>query len=694
MSKQPRKTQHKVDPNCYRIRAQGREAELLIYGDIGESFWGESMTAREVAKQIQDLEVDALNVRINSYGGSVSDGIAIYNALRRHPAEIAVSVDGVAVSIASLIAMAGDTVEMGVNTLMMIHAPWGGIIGNAAEMRDMADVLDKYAEAMVGSYARKSGQDAEDLMALLTDGEDHWYTAQEAMDQGFADAVVEADSAALETAAAFDLGRYHMPAAVAAAFRPKPHTEDRTMPDKATAEQTPTVQAQAPAQPVAAPPASEPQAPPAPSPDAVRAEVFAAEQGRRAQIRNVFSRHIAREGMQQVLDACLDDMGCTVEAARDKALTKLGEGAEPLGGGNTIELQADARDKFRAGVQAALLVRARMAQPDSANEFRGHTLVELARASLEMAGVRTGLMDRQSMVSAAFTHGDSDFTTLLADTANKSLLKGWDEAEETYPVWTVPGELSDFKPAKRVDLNAFPALDDVTDTEYKYGTTGDRGETIVLASYGKLFSIRRKAIINDDLGAFTRIPQKLGRAARRTVGNLVYAVLTGNPNMADGVALFHANHSNLLTGAAISTASVDAMRVAMATQSDPSGNAAALNIGLGYLLTPKALEGTANVVRTSEYEVGATTRNNTTPNSVRDTFEVVADARLDASSAAEWYGSARPGMHWWVANSGRVAVGWRRSGADRPHGIYPSQLGYSVFRVPGFRCGTRQTPTA
>lgn len=113
--------------------------------------------------------------------------------------------------------------------------------------------------------------------------------------------------------------------------------------------------------------------------------------------------------------------------------------------------------------------------------------------------------------------------------------------------------------------------------------------------------------------------------------------------MSDGVALFHANHGNLNTAAAINTASVDAMRVAMGTQKDSAG--AYLNIGLKTLMAPKALEGTARVTQMSEFEVGASTRNNTTPNSVRGTFEIVSDARLDASSATAWYGAANASIH-------------------------------------------------
>ena len=181
--------------------------------------------------------------------------------------------------------------------------------------------------------------------------------------------------------------------------------------------------------------------------------------------------------------------------------------------------------------------------------------------------------------------------------------------------------------------------------EYSYGTIGERGEQIVLATYGKKFSITRQAIINDDLDAFTRIPLLMGRAAIRTVGDLVYAVLTQNATMSDGKTLFHADHKNLLTGSAITTASIDEMQAQMALQ-ELDGQP--LNIGMKYLLVPRTLRGAALTVLNSEFEVAGEVasgkRNNTTPNTVRGTFEVISDARLDKASKTAWYGVADPAM--------------------------------------------------
>lgn len=641
-----------IDPNAkielphnpYTIRgAEDGTAEVFIYGDIGDSWWGESVTAKSVADQLAAIDATQITVRINSYGGSVSDGLAIYNALRRHKATIDVVIDGVAVSIASLIAMAGDTVSMGENALFMVHAPWGGAVGNAKEMRQYADLLDKFAASMSTSYARKTGKDSSEILTLLTDGEDHWYSAEEAIAFGFVDTIVDAgeqeedgDAAAMAAefmasrfgasatrVAAAHINRFTKPAAPVAASQPQERTMPQATPNPAT---------------------TEPENKEAAIQAAAREQALAAEKERKATIRAAFSPFASREGVQALLDQCIDDHNISAADAQSKLLAQLGKDTSPLGA--NINVTETALDKFKKGAQASLMGKAGLAKDEASNNFRSHSLLDLARQSLALHNVDTSRMDKMQLVAAAFTHSTSDFTNLLANVANKAMMKGFEEAEETFQRWTNKGTLTDFKPAKRVDLNAFPSLLEVPEGgEYKHGTIGDRGETITLATYGRLFSITRQAIINDDLMAFTKIPMRMGRAAIRTVGDLVYAILTSNPTMADGKALFHADHSNIGTGAVPATASVEEMRKLMALQKDNGANAKGLNIALAYLLVPQALAGVSRVVANSEFEVGASTKNNTTPNIVRGSFEVVADARLDAASSTKWYGAASPAMH-------------------------------------------------
>lgn len=614
-------------------------AEIFIYGDIGESWWNETVSAANFVRELNELEVDAISVRINSIGGSVPDGLAIFNAMRRHKATITTEVDGMAFSIASLIAMGGDKVHMASNAMLMIHAPWTYAAGNSAELRELADQLDTWAAAMSTSYAMKTG-DQPAMLALLTDGKDHYYTAEEALAEKFIDAVTDAMPVAASAARDLPLSRYRsLPASLQAVGTPAaaaaPSAEEdpmKTFPKHLLLSALGAVAAGAAGGGNAVPPAAAP-APAAPDATAV----LAADKQRREAIRASFAPFAAQSGVAELQRACEDDHQVTVEAAGQRLLAHMAKGQEPIAGSHVTTVE-DEKDKQRGATTQALLARAGLAKAEGANPFRGFTLSELARASLTRAGLRTEGMDKLTFIGAAFTHSTSDFPGLLANVASKSMLKGYEEAEETFQLWTRAGTLSDFKPGKRVDLNMFPSLREVKEgAEYKYVTTGERGATVVLATYGELFSITRQAIINDDLDAFTRVPRLMGRAAIRTIGDLVYAILTANPAMADNVPLFHADHGNLLAGAGITTASVDAMQSAMAMQKIGKS---VLNLNLKQLIVPRALKGAANVVRSSEFEVGASSRNNTTPNSVRDSFEVISDARLDAASTTAWYGAA------------------------------------------------------
>ena len=614
-----------------KAAADSDTVELLIYGDIGKDWWtGEGTDAIDMINALANAKDKRVKCRLNSFGGSVADGIAIYNAMKRHSGGCDVVVDAVAHSIASLIAMAGETVEMAENAMLMIHAPWGGCYGDANTMRDYADMLDTYAEAMATSYAAKSGQTKDAIMALLTDSKDHYYTAEQAKAAGFCDSIGPAKPAAAALASQFDLSRFKNSPPAA---HHKPVPENPPMPPK-------------------------PQNTGSTDPDAIRAEVQAAEKNRRNDVRALFKPILAqfadRQDLIDLQNTALDDPEMDIDKVRAKVLDALGKSAEPGNPPNytpRVEAGRTSAEKMREGLGQVLAVRAGLNEDKKAlhgNEFRGYSLLEMARASLQMAGVNIRGLDKMGIVAAAFTNSTSDYTNLLADVAHKSMLRGYDEADETFQLWTVPGELPDFKPGKRVDLNDFPALSKVPEGgEYRYAQVGDRGETIQLATYGKMFAITRQAIINDDLGGFTRIPRKMGRAAIRTVGDLVYAVLTSNPTMADGKTLFHADHGNLLASAVISTPSTDALRVAMAKQKDASNNAT-LNIRLKYLLLPVALGGLGRTVAASEYRVGDSEGANkamTVPNPMRGLFEVIEDARLDTASSTNWYGCADPAMH-------------------------------------------------
>lgn len=187
------------------------DADLYLYEDIGAGFFG-GVTAKDVADDLKAIgAVQTINVRINSGGGDVFDGIAIYNQLKANAAKIMVYVDGLAASIASVIAMAGDTITISESGFIMIHNASGVVIGEAKDMRQMADTLEKVQDSIVGVYAERTGQDPVALQAMM-DAET-WFSGDEAVKAGFADEMV----ANLHVAARVDPVKHpfnHTPAAL------------------------------------------------------------------------------------------------------------------------------------------------------------------------------------------------------------------------------------------------------------------------------------------------------------------------------------------------------------------------------------------------------------------------------------------------------------------------------------------------
>jgi len=165
---------------------------ITMFDVIGEDFWtGGGITAKRVASQLRAIGDRPVEVQINSPGGDMFEGIAIYNVLREHPQDITVKVMGMAASAASIIAMAGDTVEIGAASFLMIHNCWVLAMGNRHDMRETAEFLEPFDAAMVDVYAARSGESAEDI-AKWMDAET-FMSGSQAIERGFADALLAAD---------------------------------------------------------------------------------------------------------------------------------------------------------------------------------------------------------------------------------------------------------------------------------------------------------------------------------------------------------------------------------------------------------------------------------------------------------------------------------------------------------------------
>lgn len=177
-----------------RKPAEPTATDIWIYDVIGDDWYDPSLTAKELCQKIAAIDTDEIVLHFNSPGGSVSDGIAIYNALITHPAKVTSLVEGWTGSIATVIALAAETVEMFDNVMFMIHNPWGIKVGNAAEMREYADYLDRVGELMAKVYMGRCSKSAEELQDAL-DAETY-LTAEEAVEWGFVDSIREGVAAA------------------------------------------------------------------------------------------------------------------------------------------------------------------------------------------------------------------------------------------------------------------------------------------------------------------------------------------------------------------------------------------------------------------------------------------------------------------------------------------------------------------
>lgn len=333
-------------------------------------------------------------------------------------------------------------------------------------------------------------------------------------------------------------------------------------------------------------------------------------------------------------------MGVSVDEARAMVMDQL----RARNKGVSVTMGEAESDKFRAAAQDAVLMAAGIPVADAApgaQELRGHSMVELARESLQREGLQANFGDNMELARQAI-NSTSTFPAIMANLANKSVMVGFNEAETTYQIWAGKGSNRDFKEAARYALSEAGNLELVPEGgQFQQDSLGEASARTKVATYGKLFSLTRQAIINDDLGLFSKIATKYGSAAKRLVNKMVYAQLTGNVKMQDNVALFDAKHGNVATtGEALSVKAIAKAITAMRRQKGITGDAT-LNITPKYLVVPPELEVTAYQIVNSTAAVDGV--NSGVVNPYKGRFVVVADAELTDPDA--WYLVADASQH-------------------------------------------------
>jgi len=341
----------------------------------------------------------------------------------------------------------------------------------------------------------------------------------------------------------------------------------------------------------------------------------------------------------------------TLEEATDWLQSKAVE-AQPKRTVPKVEILRDETDTLHRAVGDAILHRANpnaVKLDDAARQWRGMSMLEMGRAYLEdVHGARLRNMSRMEVASvvlgltrAAGMQSTSDFPLILANTANKRLQAAYKSRQSLWKKFCRQQNATDFKTRYINRLSEAPNLDKVNENgEFKYGKVTEQGESYALATYGKIIAFTRQALINDDLGAFDRLPAMFGDAAARMEADIVWGIVTANAAMGDGTALFHANHGNLATGggSALAVSSLSTARMAMRKQKNLQSKQI-INVEAVYLLLPAALETTAEQIVAQNLIPALTS--SVVPEWFRSLNPIV-EPRLDDSSATAWYLAASP----------------------------------------------------
>jgi len=405
-------------------------------------------------------------------------------------------------------------------------------------------------------------------------------------------------------------------------------------------------------------PATEPKAPVAPPPtsteDATRAAADAATKVERDRVTGIRASVRAAKLGEDLADELINN-GTALDAARALVLERLASADDQVRTQQHTRatVTEDEHDKWQRGAAAWIFAKAAVADtiaaarkllPDHAafrdvaldpGEFRGLTLVDLARESLDRRGVKTRGMSKIDIVGKALTHRSayattSDFAILLEAAMHKVLLAAYATTPDSWSRFCAVGSVSDFRVHNRYRLGSFGVLDGLNEHgEFKNKSIPD-GEkaTISASTKGNIIGLSRQAIINDDMGAFNSLAARFGRAARLSIEVDVFALLALNgglgPTQSDGQPLFHANRSNVGTASALAVDAIDADRVVMATQRDPSGNEI-LDLRPSVLLVPIGLGGQAKVINDAQFDPSVSNKFQV-PNKVRGLFADIVDS--------------------------------------------------------------------
>ncbi|GGA70664.1 hypothetical protein GCM10011521_05940 [Arenimonas soli] len=590
----------------------------------------EKGAAAEVIEQLRNVGNRELSVRINSPGGDVAEGIAIYNALK--PFRPTVFIDGVAASIASFIAMAGGHIIAAENALVMVHNPWTQVCGDSTQIRHAADALDKHRDALLSGYAR-TGIARTSLLELLAS--ETWMTADDALAMGFVDEIAEPLRFAAHAPEHF-AGFINTPKELLmkrnTARKPvKPasnaNSNDNDNDDGAGGN-----------------PGNDNSGEPKKAAD------FQALRTRNEGIIFAARSFAHVEGVQDLAMAALSDTDASLEDFQAKVMALAGKDISPLAQVFSLDSAANrdlsnarfsggnpAGSDFVLAVSDAMLIRAGIAveKPHAgARDVMGMGLQEVMRNCVARSGGQgnwAGGDSRRSFVRAALS--TSDFPAILENSLGKALRTGYEAEPATFEAWTRKVLVPDFKEQSRVILGSAPSLKKVLEgAEYEYGPMDeDKSLPYKVDKFGRMVQLTWETLVNDDLGAFVRIVQAMGQASLRAEADLIYQTFAANagagPTMQDGVTLFHADHGNLAASSvALDAGALGAARLLLRRQTALGGGM--MNLTPRFLIVAPEHEQTAEILLAAAGRAMSQGESNTLTPAWMAKLELVVEARL------------------------------------------------------------------
>jgi len=569
--------------------------ELHLYGTVGQSFWGEeAFSNADVVAALKDMEGD-LTVFLNSGGGIVFEGTAIYNALRAYPGKKRVIIQGIAASMASVIAMAGDEIVMGEGALMMVHDPAQLFTEGRGTEEDhlrMANGLGKAAVSMARIYARRTGLSIDEVRAIMKP--ETYMDGPEALAKGFATELSE-DLDTAQDAAAFDYTMYrHAPPALRAIGRRFQSQISQ-----------PALVAM-----IAGIPAQQRTLTMAKENQTEEDDIDAMDEEEESQDQTSEDTTDDEKSTEDdALDVGADDdddetpatanqllrmaasfgrPAATAQHMIAKKMTATGaaaylakevQGTNPMSATNrrgpaTAQIHRDERQTMRTGMADAIVAQMGRARDVTgpARKYMGMSLVDMAAQVIKHRGPVRSASDKIRVFEAA-AHSTSDFPAIFENALNKRLLQSYTAQQPTFTAVADRLDFQDFRQVPLIRAGDFPNLQKVNEGgEIKHGTFGESRETAILSSYGIQIMITRQMMINDDLGAIDRILGTYGQRVALFEDKTFYEFAM-TAKLSDNKNVFHADHGNLAaSGTVLSVATLDAGLQAMALQTSLDGD--------------------------------------------------------------------------------------------------------------------------